>query len=565
MKFLDTRRLDTAFVKAGTPMFSDIIEKLGQTNTLTPTRHRDMVSGLRRVARALGRPPEEVPADPVWLQPRLVKVLPAALDLSQKSWTNAMSDAKSGLVHVGVITRTYNKVNNLAPEWRRLWRAVLDSKNRTLQPALSRFVYFLSQHGVRPQDVGEVHALAYRDGLVANEIGKDPDVAYRAAVNGWNLAGQRMLDWPQQRLTLPDRTKRIAFPLDAFPPSFAADLDAFCERLAASDPLNFDADAEPLSKISIRLYRGKILRFASALVHAGEDQAMFSTLSHLVVPTNAEAGLRWLLGRNNNQTTQDIGKIAALLARVGRDHVCVPAQAQARLDDMARRLKVAPTRGMTGKNRERLRVLGSPATLRKLLNLPEVLHKRVGRNAWTYSDALCSEDAIAIGILLYCPVRRKNVSRIHLDRNLHRPGDGRVFLVFEPDEVKNRQRIEFELPPDLVRMLDHHLARRAPLLCPAGTPWLFPMRSKEGPMDQSQFGDRIKARIAKEIGVTMNVHLFRHLAAKILLDANPGAYETVRQILGHASLSKTLAAYAGFEAGTATRLFSEVIEQARKK
>jgi integrase len=566
MRFIDPKNLETAFVKPGTPMLSDVIERLDEIAMLSPTRRRDMISGLRRVARALGRAPQEVPADPRWLQPRLAQILPAALGISQKSWVNTVSNAKSALAHADVIERRHNTIDDLMPEWWDLWRAVLDSKDPTLPRALRRFVHFLSRHAVLPADVADIHSRTFRDALAANEISKNPDVTYRTAVNGWNLAGQRIAGWPETRLTLPDRTKRIVLPIDTFPESFGRDLDAFAnKRLGAADPLDLNSGSQTLSAASIRLYRGKIMRFASVLVHDGHDTKMITGLAQLVVPAHAEAGLRWLLARNDNQSSQDIAKIAALLARIGRDHVHVTPEVQARLDEMARRLKMPSPRGMTRKNRERLRTIGSPEILRRLLVLPETLTTRAGKNGRAYHDALLSEDAIAIGILLYCPIRRKNVSRIHVDHNLQRPGDGRVFLAFEPEEVKNRQRIEFELPPDLVRMIDHHLVRRAPLLCPHGTPWLFPKRTGAGPMDPDQFSGRIKQRLARELGVTMNVHLFRHLAAKIFLDANPGAYEVVRQLLGHASLSKTLAAYAGFETGTATRLFADVLTQARGK
>ncbi len=54
MKHLDTKTLDTAFVRPGTPMLSDVIRHLEENPELFGTRPRDMISGLRRVARALG-------------------------------------------------------------------------------------------------------------------------------------------------------------------------------------------------------------------------------------------------------------------------------------------------------------------------------------------------------------------------------------------------------------------------------------------------------------------------------------------------------------------------------
>ena len=170
---------------------------------------------------------------------------------------------------------------------------------------------------------------------------------------------------------------------------------------------------------------------------------------------------------------------------------------------------------------------------------------------------------MAIAILLSCPIRVGNLAGLHLERNLHRPGDGRTFLLFEADEVKNRQPIEFELPPRITALIDAHLATWQPLLCAGPAPWLFPRRDGRAPMNRSQMADGIARRIRKEVGVEFNVHLFRHLAAMIWLDAHPGSYEVVRRLLGHAELSRTLDAYAGFEAGTATRLFGAVVEAGR--
>lgn len=563
MSYFDRTKVERAFVSPGTPMFADVIAQLQDAEELSPTRRRDLISGLRRVANALGRAPQDVPADPKWLQPRIAKVMPAALNLTRKTWTNAVSDAKSAMKQMGLVVRHQNRIEDLAPHWRVLWRAVLDAQDPTLQPALCRFVHFLNRHGVSPEAVSDEHAAAFREALALNEIGKSPETAYRAAVNGWNIARRRLPAWPQQALTLPSRTNHIALPLAHFPRSFQDELEQYCRRLAQPDLLADEGTTIALADTTIGLYRNRLHRFASVLVHAGVPIETITSLRDLVEPGNAETGLRWLLDRNDGQTSRSIEMMAALLAQTGRDHAKVPAEAQARLDTMATRLRQQAQRGMTKKNRERLRSVDSPAVLRKLLLLPDALNARAAAATWNYRTALMSEDAIAIGLLLQCPLRRKNLAMIDIDRNLHRPGDGRVYLVFEEREVKNRQRIEFELQPGLAKMIDAHIARRSPLLCPAGTSWLFPKRDGSDHMNLSQFSARVQQRLAREIGITFNVHLFRHLAAKVLLDANPGSYKVVRQLLGHASLSKTLAAYAGFEAGTATRLFADVMDRAR--
>jgi integrase len=400
--------------------------------------------------------------------------------------------------------------------------------------------------------------------MVLNEISKSPEVATRAAANCWNLAVRRIPEWPSQTFKLPNRKISIKLDVATFPPSFQRDLDRYVLRLEHPDPLDADANAAPLRPDTIRLYRASVLRFASVLVHAKMPIAEITSLAVLVTPEDAERGLRWLLARKDNAKTRGISEMAGLLRGVAKRYVRVDEACQKRLDKLDALLAVKPQNGMTAKNRDRLRPLDDPDTLRRLLLLPERLFKHAKADGDLCRGALAREDAVAVAILLNCPIRRKNLAEIHLEKNLQRPGDGRVFLVFEADEVKNDQRIEFELPKHVVGMIDRHLASRTPQLCPRGTPWLFPRRDGAQPIQLDQFAMRLKKRILKETGLQVNAHLFRHIAAKIWLDAHPGHYEALRRLLGHKELSQTINAYAGFEAGTATRLFADAVEQATR-
>lgn len=229
--------LDQAFLGIDTPMFSEIMKQIEDDERLSATRRRDFLSGLRNVAKALNRQPASVPADGRWLQPRLAKIEPVALGVSQKTWSNTLSNARAAMAHCGILERRKKTSQDLDPNWRPLWKIALAADGPTQQPALGRFVYFLNMQGIAPEKVSDVHASAYLEALKINEISKSPDVAYRAAVNGWNLATRRLPEWPQQQLTLPSRRKRIALPLEDYPESFQADLEAFLYALAHPDPL----------------------------------------------------------------------------------------------------------------------------------------------------------------------------------------------------------------------------------------------------------------------------------------------------------------------------------------
>jgi integrase len=64
--------------------------------------------------------------------------------------------------------------------------------------------------------------------------------------------------------------------------------------------------------------------------------------------------------------------------------------------------------------------------------------------------------------------------------------------------------------------------------------------------------------------VKITPHQFRHLAAKIALDGNPGAYELVRQLLGHKNLSTTTNFYAGIDTRRAGRAHAELVMKLRE-
>lgn len=562
---IDPKRLETALLQPGTLMLAEVIIRINSDVSVPPTRRRDMVSGLRRVANAIGRPPEDIPADTHWLQKRLADFLPASVGLTPKSWSNILSNARAGLAQCGVVKRRINRPTDLSPAWAQLWELALATGNRTVSSSASRFVYFLNALGVAPKDVRLEHAEAYRDALVQFELRKSPDDCFRKAVNSWNLAVRLIPEWPRQTFVLPSRAKVIKLKPEAFPPTFVADLDAYLAGLQYPDVFNPDAVAVPLRPASIKQYRGMLLRFASILVLTGLPADKIIDLSALVNLQNAEAGLRWMLEQKNNHCTVSLSATVNLLRNLARRHVKVADPDQKRLDNWNDRFAVKTSSGMTVKNRDRLRPLQDPTTLRRLLALPEQLFDRGFKNSGSKQSALAQEDALAIAILQYCPIRRKNLFSIHLEHNLHRPGDGRVFLVFEEEEVKNVRRIEFELPGHVATMVDRHLQTRSPYLCPAGTPWLFPRRDGSGPACANYYCTKVKQRIQKEIGLTINMHLFRHIAAQIWLNANPGQYEVVKRLLGHSALSQTLNVYAGFEAGTSARLFADVIESARRR
>lgn len=560
MQRLNPKDIERAFLHLDCPMFADLLDKLHDETELSPTRVRDMVSALRRVAKVLGLPPQDVPCDPRWLQPRLSKVRPAAHGISVKTWQNVVSDARGAMAHFGIVERRHRRRDELSPAWQNLWTAVLASNDPSLPPALSSVIYFFSRLGVAPDEVSDIHALAYKEGLENNEISRSPDRAYRAAVNGWNLAGKRLVDWPKNRLSLPSRQKRIQLPDGVLPLSFNNSLEEYLSTLGQVDPFADEGRIRALRPSSISLYRRLLLRFAADAVNGGTDPAQIGHLSALVTPVIFETGLRSMLKRYDNQTSQSISQTATLLCSLAKAKTfAMSAVDLRRISHLTQKVSLPRQQGLTPKNRKRLRILQDDQNLRRLINLPDTILARHRGLKPMYRYDLEREDAVAIAILLHCPIRAKNLSNIHLERSLIRPGDGRAFLTFEDHEVKNGRPLEFEIPKDVLRLIDQHLAKRSPTLCPRGTPWLFPRRNGKAAIGASELATRVARRVLKETGLEVNAHLFRHFAVMLLLDAHPGSYESASRLLGHSSSSHTISVYSGMETRAATKAFADLV------
>ena len=180
-------------------------------------------------------------------------------------------------------------------------------------------------------------------------------------------------------------------------------------------------------------------------------------------------------------------------------------------------------------------------------------------------DARLVQWALAVEILLMAPVRLKNLAGIHIERHIQRSRatGGEVHLVIPGEEVKNGEPLDYPLPKDTVWLLELYLKNFRPRLCSPTNPWLFPGRSEDAPKSGHTLSIQLKRFVFEGTGLEVNPHLFRHIAAKIYLDQNPGQYENVRRHLGHRSMETTIKAYAGMETAAASRHFDDTILKLR--
>jgi integrase len=222
---------------------------------------------------------------------------------------------------------------------------------------------------------------------------------------------------------------------------------------------------------------------------------------------------------------------------------------------------------MTEGNQSRLRPFDDPVNVQRLLDLPQHIARTIGHAEEPgYFDAVTMQSALLIALELVAPLRAKNLANITLDRHIvrSRPGPGAVVHLVVPGvDVKNKVDLEFPLPPDVVRLLDLYIARFRPLLAKNPSNFLFPAR-KGGAKDPGPLGTQVKKAIRKALGLTLNLHAFRHLCAFLFLKAHPGEYETVRLLLGHKNIATTIAFYCGLERAAAVQRLDKMLDSYRR-
>ncbi len=537
---------------------ADVLKTIDGDQELTPKRRAEIKSALRTMARAFGRSLGDLPADPKRIRRQLEGFSPASAGIEKARWQNVRSLVLAALKRVGAVSMSNRHDKAMSPEWRALYYRLETHRHRA---GLSRFMRFCSETDIRPEHINNAVMERYLHTLTEESLVKNPREKHRRTCRLWNEAADKIPGWPQNRVTVPSYKERISLPWEAFPPSLHDETLACLGRLRNPDP--FDSDvARPFDDSTLRLYEYQIRLFASALVHLGVERKTLTSLSVLCDPALIKNGLRFFLERSGGRKTAQIYNIACTLKTFARCWVKPDPNIIDEIATICRQVD-PKRRGLTEKNKARLRQFDDPDNIRALVNLPERLVKEAKKAKLNdRRKALLVQTALAIELLVMCPIRLGNLTQLRLDRHFQRskPGScGAVHLVIPAAEVKNEQDLEFELPPPTKELLSRYVHDHRPHLLSGAFEWLFPGRDPGKHMNSGKLKERVQKTIKDRTGLDINPHLFRHLAAKIHLDQHPGEYETVRRVLGHRSIATTTSYYTGLEVTQALKHYDQTI------
>jgi integrase len=313
----------------------------------------------------------------------------------------------------------------------------------------------------------------------------------------------------------------------------------------------------------LRSRRDQIHAAATALVECGTNTASIRSLADLVTPANLKTILRWCLERAGGEACSFNHNLACGLLQIARQWVKVDALVLVELKRLIGKMP-PPVMGLTGKNKRFLRQFDDPKALLRLVQLPKQLWAEVKRDSKPDFRTLAkAHAALAIAILTYMPLRVQNLSDLAFDIHLFmRAGTGAIStLELSNAEVKNKIELAFDIPPAVAKMLLEYRDRIAPRIIGHRPSRLFV--NVDGNPKKKRSVARLVAFYAKtRAGIVLSTHQFRHLSAKVLLDAQPGAFEAVRQLLGHKNHQTTVNAYAGIDSRRAARHHQQLIDQA---
>jgi integrase len=540
----------------------DLLDRLG-TADVADSRRRDLRSAVTSYAKLVEQEPASIPLELAELRRTLDCLVPAEAEVSAKRWANLRSDLAAAIDASGFMPMLKTADLPVDPAWEKIFTGT----PQRVRAGLSRFARWASLRHVTPEVVDNDVVARFMAELEASTLVRGLRGLERQVAQSWNVLVERADNRALKAVTVPSfkpAPSRIG--LDKLPASFRQDVEnylAWCEMPA---PLDDRARARALAPRTRHLRRNQIHSAVTAAVSGGVAAERLSSLAALVEAEVVKAALRHMWKEHGGKLSAYIHGVAGTLIAVAKEWASLPADKLEILKGLRRKLGSLPA-GLTAKNEDLLRRFDDPRLVRALIGLPDRLWREARRQpAGSGRAFLLFQDALAIDILLHAPLRMENLSALTYDRHLDWiQGQGKpALLVIGANETKNREKIDLEFPATLSDRLWTFRNSIAPKVNGSKPNSVFVTWAGK-PRGQGTLALAISKIVRRRLGVKLTPHQFRHIAAKIYLDQNPGGFELVRQLLGQKNLKTTINAYAGINTKRAGRahakLLMEIMEQ----
>lgn len=534
--------------------FADVIKTLKAKTDVPATARRDMISALRRIDKKIGHGDLLTPAIPHLLQQRLSKLTPAAFGFSSKqSLANLKANLRKALDCAGVQVHRAKRIHALNADWAKLHTSIKDPK---AYRSLSHLIGFLDERNIGPDKVTAQDLKNFEANILGNFIGNDPRGRIRRAFTAWEEVRSTSTDggWPDvpAPALAPVRLPYI-LKFDDLPQTLRDEIDANIIRRANPDPFD-DHELTPIRPDTVNFKYQYFRTWVTGAVKSGIPLERMTSIDALLDISIVKHAIKFFNARGLEGTVRDLSKHIFTVARetLGKDD---PRATE--IGTITKKQR-KPRIGLTEQNRERLEPFKDPAIQQRLYGLPLRLKHKAKQHKSPKKAAALMRTAAILAICSICPLRVRTLTALRMDTHFVMDGNGKLARIYIPgSDMKTGEDMEFPVPEDVAQILQTYVQEYRPSFEGATGPHLFVTEAEQA--SRATIGGWIKRTIAKELGLTVNVHLLRHIAALVFLHHNPGQYETVRRLLGHKQLSTTLNYYAGAEKDAAFGAYHRLI------
>jgi integrase len=415
---------------------------------------------------------------------------------------------------------------------------------------------------IAPQAVDDPVLERFIRELNASTLIRNIGEQHRTVAKTWNFTVRLRPDLGLQAIAVPaSKNAPTRECWQSLPESFCTDVDNYLAWCAMPDPLDDAARVRALASTTRRLRRDHIHSAVTTAIAAGIDRSQLRSLANLVEVETYRTILRQRYADDGRTLSAYTHGIAGTLIAIAAEWAGVSAEGLAVLKKLRSKLGSLPS-GLTEKNEALLRKFNDPRLVRQMLELPDRLWRQARRElvqskGWAF---VTLQTALALDILMHVPLRMQNLALLNFSKHLRWPqGVGKpAMVVFNEAETKNKVILEFELVAPLAERFRTYRDEIAPSVIGRRTDAVF-VHASGKPRTQAALAVAIEKAILRHVGVRFTPHQFRHFAAKLILDENPGAIEQVRQMLGHENLKTTMNFYAGIDTRRAGRAHANLL------
>jgi|GEM_PF-2191546 len=583
---------------------------------------------LKKLASRLGKQPDHIVATMVNVDTELARLTSSdfAYKPETGSFVTFCSRIRRAVRLVDIQARRRLSTSHLTGPWKAIVDAVPGhEKHETARGYLAKIwplIEYCERHDLAPTQVDDAVIAALQADLERRRR-QDPFDITRSVVYAWEHLQTVVPGFPARKLQRLYRTgpSPHAVPFEKLPEAFRASWEEYAakyfreteETPMALETLVLDEFADPadLGIADVRHHPDSKATFRTVVTYAAnaalERGIRLERLRDILTPDLLQAVLVRVAKRQKlqaerqgetfnpkNSTLRNYARIFITMARDLRiDQAAIATmeglrdrvdpsivKMQKRPDGTIRRIRTS--RLMGPRHAKRLRQFNDPVKMLAWYEMPRVLAERVRARIKQLKEdeQLRLEDcndlavAIAYAISRSAALRPKNYVKLRItgsQRNVSLPvrhrADGYIHIDWA--EVKNGVNLDIVLPPETVDLIELWCKYARDVVAKAvgaaaDNPYLFPGRGMSH-RTAAELNKDFVSRNRRYGGFVLNLHCQRHMAAKAILDTDPGKMGLVQVLLGHKTIETTQAYYAEINMIFAQRQFHKILAEHEAK